>query len=618
SGHVRPDPPRARLDRPRDARGHGRGGGGTRPVAPGHSPLEGDHGRQAEQVEGVRVPGRARRGRRRRAPRGQGQGGGRPARAARGAEASPPEPVDPPEEAGRTGGGRRGVDPDEEREEAADPEGEKSSPEELDESLEELVDRDSSNRHYDDGHDDDDGGDGAMKFAAPEVDEEVDFGDGGGDGFGDDDDAEPPEEDGGDDVSARASHRSRASSKSGGSDDVDPDDDGFGARSDDDEEEPEPEPPKKKAKKTMSKKSDSSTTTPTSVLRNTKKGGKKKKKDARKNKVNFSTPNGVSQGIPAGNRDFEVVPVSDYRDDWDDDAATPGGSRLRRSRRARFKPLDFWKNEKLVYKPQREPGLLGEAMGDMPVVAGVMHALPTPYRERKAPPEKKKKEAAAKGGKAGRGGRKRSGGDDDSDDDEPSREPFDDKSLRKKYKIRTGESGHVWSETLENTLPAKVVSRLDGRSFSKLPLCSDRKKRESKVVGFASQAFHVQTDDDDLFPGYIAGNVVMPPRGIKDAEGVGLCSQVFNVGDCQPNSVEFALADPNGQDGEFDPRTAQRYLLSKGDMFQIPPGNVYRIENHSKTDRATLFWTIVKCTGKAEGSDEDDEDDGSRSGETSS
>ncbi len=35
------------------------------------------------------------------------------------------------------------------------------------------------------------------------------------------------------------------------------------------------------------------------------------------------------------------------------------------------------------------------------------------------------------------------------------------------------------------------------------------------------------------------------------------------MGDCQPNSLELALADPSGQDGEFDHKTAQRYLLGK-------------------------------------------------------
>ena len=133
-------------------------------------------------------------------------------------------------------------------------------------------------------------------------------------------------------------------------------------------------------------------------------------------------------------------------------------------------------------------------------------------------------------------GKKKRGRGGDSDDDSDGREsskraksPFDDKTLRKKFRIHNGESGAAWSETLESATDMKIASRLDNRSFSKLPLSSTRKKSESKVVGFASQAFHQPTDDDDLFPGYIAGNVVLPPCGIKDAEGVGLCSQIAGI-----------------------------------------------------------------------------------------
>ena len=138
-------------------------------------------------------------------------------------------------------------------------------------------------------------------------------------------------------------------------------------------------------------------------------------------------------------------------------------------------------------------------------------------------------------------GKRKSGrGDGDSDegsnDDDTvaSKKQFDDKALRKKYRVHNGESGKVWSETLETAMDTKIVSRNDNRTFSKLlPLSSLRDNRdESKVVGFASKGFHVPTDDDDLFPGYIAGNVVLPPRGIKDAEGVGLCSQVFKYVMC--------------------------------------------------------------------------------------
>eukprot|EP01082_Thalassiosira_pseudonana_P003419 g2626.t1 g2626 contig12:492567-494921(+) len=347
-------------------------------------------------------------------------------------------------------------------------------------------------------------------------------------------------------------------------------------------------PNKKKAKK-----DEKSPVTPTSVLRTK----KSKKKKTQNNRVNWSTPNGHT-GMVAGNREYEAVPVTDYKEEYapGEEPRTPGGTEIRRSHRARFKPLQFWKNEKLIYEAQNESGLLGEAMGDMPVVSGVHKAKPTPYKERKVTVKPKQE----------KNGKRRRGSEDDDEEESSydggpnAKNPFDPKTLGKKYQLNNGEHGSIWSETLEDTTESKVVSRLDNRSFSKLPLSNTRKKKESKVVGFASQAFHVPTDQDDLFPGYISGNVVLPPRGIKDAEGVGLCSQVFNVGDCQPNSLEFALADPTNQDGEFNAKTAQRYLLSKGDMFQIPPGNVYRIENHSKTDKACLFWTIIKCTSRAE------------------
>lgn len=35
-------------------------------------------------------------------------------------------------------------------------------------------------------------------------------------------------------------------------------------------------------------------------------------------------------------------------------------------------------------------------------------------------------------------------------------------------------------------------------------------------------------------------------------------------------------------------------LLRKGDSFFIPPGNIYRLENHSNTKSAMLYWTIIK------------------------
>ena len=48
----------------------------------------------------------------------------------------------------------------------------------------------------------------------------------------------------------------------------------------------------------------------------------------------------------------------------------------------------------------------------------------------------------------------------------------------------------------------------------------------------------------------------------------------------------------------FDGETAQRYLLSGGDQFFVPPYNVYRLENHSTLKEAKLFWAIIKVKGR--------------------
>jgi len=422
-------------------------------------------------------------------------------------------PVDPPEETIKRDGnvGGRGVDP-EEWEDALEPE-----PDALENSLEEVV-----GAHYErDGYDDDaddDGGGGGMQLASTrrdqdededrfeEEEEDASFGGGGDDGGFDDDPA------------AGEGFRGGRLSGSG---------DSAKGSSEEGAEEEEERPPKKEKsnrddKKKKRQEREREPITPTSVLRTSKKS--KRKQPTTTNRVNWSTPNGISRGIPAGNRDYEAVPISEYKDDVGEDPS------LRRSRRARFAPLQFWKNEKLVYEAQNEEGILGKAMGDMPVVAFVQKAQPTPYKEvkRTAPEKKKKKDGKRKSGKGGGDSDEGSDGDDTS----VSRKQFDDKVLRKKYRVNNGESGKVWSETLESATDTKIVSRIDNRTFSKLPLSTSRRKSESKVVGFASQGFHVPTDDDDLFPGYIAGNVVLPPRGIKDAEGVGLCSQVFKYVSC--------------------------------------------------------------------------------------
>jgi centromere protein C len=121
---------------------------------------------------------------------------------------------------------------------------------------------------------------------------------------------------------------------------------------------------RERKKKSKHKKKDVASVAETSV--------QSKKPKRSKKTVTYSSP----MGYPAGNREYEFVPVSDFKDSPHDDGR-------RRSRRARTKPLAFWKNERPLYEAHNETGILGEAMGNMPVITAFIAAQPTPYKKRK-------------------------------------------------------------------------------------------------------------------------------------------------------------------------------------------------------------------------------------------
>ena len=311
----------------------------------------------------------------------------------------------------------------------------------------------------------------------------------------------------------------------------------------------------------------------------------------------FSPP-----GYPIGNREMNPVPVSDYKE-------SPETGK-RRSRRMRVKPLAYWKNERLVYGPHNEAGKLGDEMGCMPVPMSVLTALPTPRRQRKPA-------TSQPGTKRGRPPHHAGVIENEK--------PFDDSRLRKKHHYMDGEYAQIWDESLEDASNeskfmmfvlitfdsssltslrlsfAEVVSYSENLNDTVLPLPkTGRKKNEGMVVGRAAQSFNVPSSDNNVFVGYLMGNLKLPPKGIKDPESTGACSQVFTVCSCQPNSVEVAYGDPHEEEGSLSPETAQRFLLSAGDQFRIPPGNAYRLANHSSTTECLLAWTIIRPPKSAE------------------
>jgi centromere protein C len=129
-----------------------------------------------------------------------------------------------------------------------------------------------------------------------------------------------------------------------------------------------------------------------------------------------------------------------------------------------------------------------------------------------------------------------------------------------------------------------------------LPLAKSRKEGEGKVVGQAASAFNVLSDDSSCYVGYIMGTFTLPPRGIKDAESVGQCAQTFTVVTGQPGALEVSYGDPDLQDEVLVMANAQRFLLGPNDLFRIPSGNCYRLQNHSKHAECFLSWTMFSTS----------------------
>jgi hypothetical protein len=123
-----------------------------------------------------------------------------------------------------------------------------------------------------------------------------------------------------------------------------------------------------------------------------------------------------------------------------------------------------------------------------------------------------------------------------------------------------------------------------------LPI-SEFEKSQGKVAGKDAQSFHMPNDLNPIFPGYKVGCLILPPKGIKDAVSVEVSAHVFTIVHCQPGALEAAFVVPEGN--SWNSETAQRSLLSVGDQFLIPPGNCYRLENHSESTKAILSYTVI-------------------------
>jgi centromere protein C len=205
------------------------------------------------------------------------------------------------------------------------------------------------------------------------------------------------------------------------------------SRSDDDDEPAEDVSKKRKGEKSLSKKKKSSKSKRDDETTTTSNKGKRGKDKMKKRKGAFSP-----KGIQSGPIEHRIIPLSDMKPDVDDNG------NLRRSKRARIQPLQWWKNERLEYGPNPDP-----YDSDVPVAKAVSYAEPTPYKERRIP-----KRAAITPSERGRKQHNQTHASNDV-----GNEPFDNSKIRRKYKYLNGEMAQIWDDLVEDATEESKLRR---------------------------------------------------------------------------------------------------------------------------------------------------------------
>ena len=175
----------------------------------------------------------------------------------------------------------------------------------------------------------------------------------------------------------------------------------------------------------------------------------RKKTPKTKKKTRFA-PAVSPAGYPSDNRGYEVQPIETFAPE----GPTNG---LRRSSRAKYKPLEHWRNEKPIYVKNDAVN----RYGDMPIVSGIQKALPTPHKKRavkKGDKMKKKKHV-----ESSRNASKSASRHHDEYDDEDDEIEFNYRSLGRQGKIIEDETACIWDDGADDTIDtSKYLQNLIG------------------------------------------------------------------------------------------------------------------------------------------------------------
>ena len=106
-----------------------------------------------------------------------------------------------------------------------------------------------------------------------------------------------------------------------------------------------------------------------------------------------------------------------------------------------------------------------------------------------------------------------------------------------------GDELSVWDDPSDSAKTIKMICHGESlQPASALPITAQRPAGKDKV-GYAAQSFNIP-EIPGVMSGWISGFVELPAGAIKDAEGVGECSQVFFIAACQVGQPSIPYPSP--------------------------------------------------------------------------
>ncbi|KAG0253379.1 hypothetical protein BG011_006398 [Mortierella polycephala] len=229
-------------------------------------------------------------------------------------------------------------------------------------------------------------------------------------------------------------------------------------------------------------------------------------------------------------------------------------SGLRRSKRATYKPLEFWKNERVI---------LGKSDGTplpVPAVKGIIRAVPqeqpNPRGTRRRQGSVQPSTRMADGNASKRHSRKLGPGSDDEEDESES----------------TADSGNLSKQGSNQEVSQKceTIDHVTGRAIHRvLAETKNSEQEQFQDAAGGEYQFYRGLEDDCISTGVVR----IPGLGTKPNKNAFVSSMMYYV---IQGTVRVTIYNST-------------IVLCRGGRFLVPKGNQYMIQNLSRTDCLLLF-----------------------------